>query len=400
MDVGGRRVRIEAVDFFYCAMPEVLDIGDGSQDLLLVRLRAGPHVGWGECEAAPLPTIAALVCPMSHSACKPVRASVLGQELEGPADIARIGGLVRENSADLLQADHALSGIDMALWDLLGRRRGEPVWRLLGVERAEPRLPYASVLFGDGPQETLAKARAIRAAGYRAAKFGWGPYGRGSVEADAGQVAAAREGLGPDGVLLVDAGTVWGEDVAAARLRLPELKAAGAAWLEEPFVGGAVSAYAALAAESAPVALAGGEGAHNVWQARHLIDHGGIGFVQVDAGRIGGITPARAVAEYARGRGVAYVNHTFTTHLALSASLQPFADHPAGAICEYPVEPKPLAVEATRRHIGRDADGMVRLPEGPGLGVEPDLEALRRYLVPVEIRVAGHTLYETPVLTG
>jgi L-alanine-DL-glutamate epimerase-like enolase superfamily enzyme len=102
----------------------------------------------------------------------------------------------------------------------------------------------------------LAKAHAIRREGYRAAKFGWGPYGRGSVEADAAQVAAAREGLGPDGVLLVDAGTVWGEDVAAARLRLPALQAAGATWLEEPFVGGAVSAYAALAAESAPVALA------------------------------------------------------------------------------------------------------------------------------------------------
>ncbi|MBA3415685.1 MAG: mandelate racemase/muconate lactonizing enzyme family protein, partial [Chloroflexia bacterium] len=192
-------------------MPELLDIGDGSQDLLLVRLQAGPDIGWGECEAAPLPTIAALVCPMSHSACKPVRASVLGQELETTADIARIGDLVREHSLDLLQADHALSGIDMAMWDLLGRRRGEPVWRLLGIARPEPRLPYASVLFGDEPGETLAKAKAIRTEGYRAAKFGWGSYGRGGVAADADQVAAAREGLGPDGVLLIDAGTVWGE---------------------------------------------------------------------------------------------------------------------------------------------------------------------------------------------
>ena len=397
---GGQRVRIEAVDFFYCAMPEVLDIGDGSQDLLLVRLQAGPHVGWGECEASPLPTIATLVCPMSHSACKPIRASVLGQELETPADVARIGDSVRENSLDLLQADHALSGIDLAMWDLLGRRFGEPVWKLLGIREAQPRRPYASVLFGDEPEETLAKARAIRAEGYRAAKFGWGPYGRGGVEADAVQVAAAREGLGPDGVLLVDAGTVWGEGMAAARERLPALKAAGATWLEEPFVGGAVGAYAALAAESAPVAIAGGEGAHNPWQARHLIDHGGIGFVQIDAGRIGGITPARQVAEYARRQGVVYVNHTFTSHLALSASLQPWADHPAGSICEYPVEPKALAVEATKQHIGRDADGMVRLPEAPGLGIEPDLEALGRYLVPVEIRVGGRTLYETPALTG
>ncbi len=109
-------MRIENVDFFYLSMPHVLDIGDGSQDALLVRVQAADYVGWGECEASPLVSIASLVCPMSHSACKPVGASVLGQRLESVADIARIGDLVRENSLDLLQADHTLSGIDMALW--------------------------------------------------------------------------------------------------------------------------------------------------------------------------------------------------------------------------------------------------------------------------------------------
>src|SRR5829696_4023922 len=119
---GSRGMRIEGVDFYYLSMPEVLDIGDGSQDLLLVRLQAGSFVGWGECEASPLVSIASLVCPMSHSACKPVAASVLGHSIESPDDIRKIGNLVRANSLDLLQADHTLSGIDIALWDLLGRR--------------------------------------------------------------------------------------------------------------------------------------------------------------------------------------------------------------------------------------------------------------------------------------
>src|SRR5687768_2597274 len=101
----GGTMKIEAVDFYYLSMPEVLDIGDGSQDLLLVRLQAGPYVGWGECEAAPLVSIASLVCPMSHSACKPVSHSVLGQQLETVEDIDRIGNLVRANSMDLLQTD-------------------------------------------------------------------------------------------------------------------------------------------------------------------------------------------------------------------------------------------------------------------------------------------------------
>lgn len=391
-------MRVEAVDLFYLSMPEVLDIGDGSQDALLVRVVAGGEVGWGECEAAPLPSIASLVCPMSHSACKPVQASVLGAKLETPDDIRAIGDAVRANSLDLLQADHTLSGIDMALWDLLGKRRGEPVWRLLGWPRTCPKMPYFSVLFGDTPEETGAKARQAREKGFRAAKFGWGPYGRGSVREDELQVEAARAGLGEDGILLVDAGTVWNADLDAARQRLSALRKTQATWLEEPFVSGALEAYRALSQESGPVGLAGGEGSHNFHMVRHMIDHAGLKYVQIDAGRIGGITEAKRVADYALARGVTYVNHTFTSHLALSASLQPYAGLEPHRICEYPAEPKALALAMTRGHLLPGRDGMVQAPDAPGLGMDIDTAGLKPYLVDTEIRVRGRTLYRTPSL--
>ena len=82
--------------------------------------------------------------------------------------------------------------------------------------------------------------------------------------------------------------------------------------------------------------LAGGEGAHDFWMARHMIDHAGIGFAQIDAGRIGGLTDAKRVADYASAKGVTYVNHTFTSQLALSASIQPFAGLEHDEIAEYP----------------------------------------------------------------
>lgn len=391
-------MKIESIDFFYLSMPEVLNIGDGSQDALLVRVSAGGEVGWGECEAAPLVSIASLVCPMSHSACKPVQISVLGQPLNDIADIRRINELVRAESMDLLQADHTLSGIDMALWDLLGKRLGEPVYRLLGYEQAYPKLPYASMLFGDTPQETLEKGRQARAQGYRAAKFGWGPIGQGSVQDDADQFMAAREGLGEDGILLIDAGTVWKDDLEAAAQRVPALQACRATWLEEPFVSGALDEYKQLAAQALPVKLAGGEGSHNFYMARHMIDHAGIGYVQIDAGRIGGITVAKQVADYARRSGVTYVNHTFTSHLALSASLQPYAGIEGDLICEYPVEPKALALAITSNHLVRNDDGYVYLPERPGLGMTVNTQGLRGYLVDVEIKVGGKVLYRTPTL--
>lgn len=389
-------MKIEHVDFFYLAMPEIQDIGDGSQDTLLVRVRADGLTGWGECEASPLVSIANWVTPMSHSACKSVRDLVTGQAVDEPKDIDRLGQRVRAGGLDIAQTDHTFSGLEIALWDLLGKRAVLPVYRLLGFKQAYPKTPYASQLFGETPEETFEKARASIEQGFRAVKFGWGNYGRLSPEHDAEQVAAARRGLGEECLLMIDAGTVWGDDVEQARSRLPALADNNVYWLEEPFVGEALAAYRQLADVSPDVPIAGGEGAFNFHMARHLIDHGKIDFVQIDTGRIGGIGPSKAVADYASARGVTFVNHTFTTHLALSASLAPFAGVEECSLCEYPVEPTALALELNNGELARGDDGLVRAPESPGLGVEPNVEAIRRYLIDVEIKVAGRTLYTTP----
>lgn len=390
-------MKIDAVDFFYLSMPVVTDAGDGSQDALVVRLSAGGHIGWGECEASPLVSIAAYVCPMSHGACRPVADTVLGRSLDSPTDIALIASDLELNSMDLLQAAHTFSGIEMAMWDVLGRVRGEPVWRMLGYKRVYPKTPYASMLFGDNPAATLAAARGAVASGFRAIKCGWGPFGRSTLAADADQLHAAREGLGPDGILLVDAGQIWRDDVEAAALRLPMLAEVKATWLEEPFLAHAYEEYGALS-KRGPIALAGGEGAHNVFMARHLIDYGHPGFIQIDCGRIGGIGPAKQVADYAVAKGVIYVNHTFTSHLALSASIQPFAGLVDHKICEYPISPKSVAVDLADSQILPDANGEIMLPDGPGLGIAASPEGMRPYLVDVEIRAKGRTLYTTPTL--
>ena len=389
-------MKIESVDLFYLAMPIVTTEADGSQDALLVRVRAGAHTGWGECEAAPLPSIAAFVCPMSHGACRPVAASVLGQTIDSPADIARIAAGVEYDSMDLLQAAHTWSGIEMALWDLLGHARDQPVWRMLGYSHSHKKRPYASMLFGDTPQDTLRQGQSAHAAGYGAAKFGWGPIGRGTAALDADHFAAAREGIGPDALLMVDAGQIWGEDVEAAAARIPALEAARATWLEEPFHASALDAYGTLARLSPNVPLAGGEGAHNFSMARHLIDYGGVGFIQIDTGRIGGIAPAKRVADYALAKGVTFVNHTFTSHLALSASMQPFAGLADHRICEYQFQPKSLALDFVATPLHRGPNGDVAAPDAPGLGVTINTEGMRPYLLDVDITVGGVSLYRTP----
>lgn len=389
-------MNIDSVDFFYASMPEVSLEADGSQDALLVRVTADGRVGWGECEASPLTSIAAFVTPRSHGVCQPVAASVIGEAIDGPDDIHRIARLVGRNSMDLLQAGHTWSGIEIALWDLLGRLRDEPVWRMLGYAENHPKLPYASMLMGDTPQETLDRARLARANGFRAVKFGWGGYGTGTAADDADHVAAAREGLGDDAQLLIDAGQIWGDDLDAAIARLEALERARATWLEEPFVPHAFVAHAALASRARTVGIAGGEGAHTVHMATNLIDYGGVRFIQVDAARIGGIGPSKAVAEHAVRHGTTYVNHTFTSHLALSASIQPFAGLGDHRICEYPVEPKPVALAISRNHILLDQNGEIRAPDAPGLGIEVDLEGLSPYLRHVEISIDHELVYASP----
>jgi len=391
-------MKIDTVDFFYLAMPKVTTDADGSQDALLVRVQAGSHVGWGECEASPLTCIASYVCPMSHGACRPVAESVLGQPLNDPSDIARIRASVQFNSMDLLQAAHTFSGIEVALWDALGKSLGEPVYRLLGYRSAAPKLAYASQLFGNTPAETEAKAKAAREAGFRAVKFGWVNYGRGSVAEDAAHIEAARAGMGSEAEVLIDAGQIFAQDVEAAAQRLPALERFGVLWLEEPFLADALAAYGALADRSRKVGMAGGEGCHSAPMALNLIDFGKVGFVQIDTGRIGGLGPAKEVADHAVAKGVTFVNHTFTSHLALSASLQPYAGLADHRIAEYPFAPSALARDLTVNHIMPDKDGMIRLPDGPGLGMTVNTAALRPYQKDVEITVAGRTLFRSSAL--
>jgi L-alanine-DL-glutamate epimerase-like enolase superfamily enzyme len=392
-------MRIDSVEFFYAAMPEVTLEADGSQDALLVRVIGDDgSVGWGECEASPLTSIAAFVTPRSHGVCQPVSASVIGERVSDPKDILGLSRLVARNSMDLLQAAHTWSGVEIALWDLLGRKLEQPVWKLLGYQKNFAKVPYASMLMGDTPQSTLERARDARARGFRAVKFGWGNYGTADVSDDAEHVAAAREGLGPDADLLIDAGQIWGDNLELAIARIPALQKAGATWLEEPFFAHAFKAYSELAKVSGSVGLAGGEGAHTEHMAMNLIDFGSVKFIQVDSARIGGIGPSKVVADHAVRNDVTYVNHTFTSHLALSASMQAFVGLENHNICEYPVEPKSVAWDISVEHIEVDANGEILAPDAPGLGIQVDEQALRPYLREVEIKIDGQLAYESTAL--
>ena len=397
-------MKIIAVDPFYLRMPDITVAADGTQDTVLVRIRTDAGIeGWGECDASPLVSIAVYCCPMSHGNIINIRASLIGETFDSPEDVLRLSEKVLRNGLDIQQIQHAYSGAEVALWDIIGKRLGKPVYCLLAEMSdtsgtAHPKLPYASVLFGNTPESTYHIAVGLREQGYRAAKFGWGPMGKFGEENDIALVRAAREGMGNDAQIMIDAGVVWGTDYETAFNRAQAFAEFSPTWLEEPLAPDAVDAYKSLTEMNPSVSIAAGEGSNTYRMAEDLIVHGGIQFVQIDTGRIGGIMPSFRVRRLAEKHGVQYVNHTFKSHLSLAAALHVFATNPDFNLLEYPAAGSELSQRLVKQPFQIDSDGMVQVKELPGLGVQVDTEAIRPYLVPVQIEIGSDKVFEqTPL---
>ena len=397
-------MKIIAIDPFYLRMSDITTAADGTQDTLLVRIRTDEGIeGWGECDASPLVSIAVYCCPMSHGNIINIRTSLIGETINGPDDILRLSEKVLRNGLDIQQIQHAFSGAEIALWDIIGKKLGKPVYCLLAEmsnssDTPHPKLPYASVLFGDTPEDTLHIATSLKNQGYRAAKFGWGPMGKFGEENDIALVRAAREGMGADAHIMIDAGVVWGTDYETAYNRAEAFAEYLPTWLEEPLAPDAIDAYRSLTSKNPSVPIAAGEGSSTYRMAEDIIVNGGVQFVQIDTGRISGIMPSFQVRQLAEQRGIQYVNHTFKSHLSLAAALHVFATNPDFDLLEYPAAGSELSQRLVKDSFHIDSDGMVRIKELPGLGVQVDTEAIRSYLVPVNIHVGTETVFQNAFL--
>ncbi len=391
-------MKIVAVDPIYLKVPQVTTAADGTQDTLLVRIRTDEGIeGWGECDASPLVSLSVYCCPMSHGNIINVRESLVGEKMDGPEDVRRLRATVLRQGLDIQQIHHAYSGADIALWDVVGKKMGRPVYQLIGGREQHAKLPYASVLFGDSPQETFEIARGLKERGFRAMKFGWGPLGSRDAAFDEALVKSAREGIGGEAELMVDAGVCWGNDVETVLARAKTFSKYRVTWLEEPLHPDAIGKYGELSRMKPAVPIAAGENCGTVRAAEDYLESGGLSFIQIDAGRIGGITPSRIVCEQAQRRGVTYVNHTFKSRVSLAAALHVFADVAAFKYLEYPAAGSRLAFDLVKG-LERDAKGMVSLPEKPGLGVEVDLNVVREFHVPVNIELSGKTIFESEAI--
>jgi D-galactarolactone cycloisomerase len=274
---------------------------------------------------------------------------------------------------------HTISGIDIALWDILGKATGQPIGRLLGGRYRERVQPYASLLM-DEPQPLRAHLEEIRAEGFRAFKMGWGPFGRQSAKLDEEIVRAARETVGDDARLMVDAGgsdAFWTNGYKWALRTSHMLAAYDVHWFEEPLAPDALEDYVELR-KAAPLPIAGGEVLTRRQSFQPWLLRGAFDIVQPDVTKVGGISEERRIGWMAQENGVHFIPHGWNTALGLAADLQLSSAFPGTDMVEY-ITGSPYVDELTTTRWQLDADGMLDIPSAPGLGVEVDLEAVSNY---------------------
>ena len=275
--------------------------------------------------------------------------------------------------------EHAISGLDIALWDIMGQACGQPISRLLGGDYRRRIKPYGSILF-DEPEPLSRRLTDVVSRGFRAIKMGWRPFGRRGRKFDELLVRTARETVGEGVELMVDAGgseQFWPHGVNWARETARMLADYDIVWFEEPLPPDDLEGYVQLTRVS-PVPIAGGEvltrrQAFLPWLERRAVD-----IIQPDSTKNGGLSETRRIAWTAYDHNVQLVTHGWNTAVGLAADLQLAAAMPVARYVEY-LTPTAYIDDLTVEPFALDADGCLPIPDRPGLGIELDPDKLDKY---------------------
>lgn len=275
--------------------------------------------------------------------------------------------------------EHTISGIDIALWDLLGKALNQPVSRLLGGSYRDRIKPYASILFDD-PPVLKEKLEEQLSRGFKAIKMGWRPFGRVSRQLDELLMKTARDTVGPDVELMVDAGgseQFWPHNVGWARETARMLGDYGVTWFEEALRPDDFDGFAELKAAS-PVLIATGEVLTRRQAFQPLIDRRAVDIIQPDLTKCGGLSEGRKLGWAAYDHGVLLVPHGWNTAIGVAADLALTAALPVARWVEYQTG-VPYIEEIIEQPFMLDAEGMLRMPTGPGLGITLNRDAIARF---------------------
>ncbi|MBD3625788.1 MAG: mandelate racemase/muconate lactonizing enzyme family protein [Rhodobacteraceae bacterium] len=315
--------------------------------------------------------------PLARAGLDVLRPLLIGERADEPM---RVAEKLHQNTFWMGRGGtltHVISGIDIELWDIFGKATGQPVSRLLGGTYRDKVRAYASILM-DEPDVMRDRTAFFRDQGFRAIKIGWGPFGRrDSAAHDEAIVRAARKGCGDDCQLMVDAGASdadWRHELKWALNTARMLADYDVAWFEEALRPDAMDDFRELRMQS-PVPIATGECLTRRQSFLPWFEARAIDIVQPDVTKVGGISEQIRIARAANDHGIKYVGHGWNTAVGLAADLQLAAAVPTADLVEF-IGGSPYIDELAKTPWALDADGMLTIPEAPGLGVALNLDAL------------------------
>ena len=372
-------MKITDVTAMVLRLPEVTTACDGTQDTCLIRVETDAGItGWGEVDSCPSVVKAIVDAPLSHQICNGLRNALRGADpLAIDACMAQMGEVTNYYGRTAAGA-HAQSGVNIALWDILGKACGQPVGRLLGGTYREKIKPYGSLLF-EAPEGLRSTLQEALERGFRAFKLGWGPFGRVDRKTDEQLVRLARETVGPDVEIMVDAGgsdQFWPHGFKWAVETARMLVDYDVVWFEEALPPDDIEGHIRLR-EHAPLPIAGGEVLTRRQSFIPWIERGALDIVQPDATKVGGLSEARRILWCAYDHNVLLVSHGWNTAVGLAADLHLAAAHPTARWVEY-ITPSPYIEDIVATPFALDAEGLLPIPTGPGLGIELDWERVKR----------------------
>lgn len=356
-------------------LPEISTEADGTQDDLIITVETDEGItGYGEVDTAPYVGKAVVDAYMSHGTCYGLREVLAGRD---PFDYEQLWNEMWAKTyyyGRFGPAMHVMSGIDMALWDIMGKATGKPVHKLLGGSYTDKVRAYASALMPYTKEGVVELVNDCVHKGYTAIKLGWGPLGF-DYRKDIELITTAKKTAGANVEIMIDIGKRYRlkEALRVARA-LEELDIF---WLEEPLPAEDLEGFKRLT-EGTTMRIATGEEESGRQAFARLINETHIDVVQPDMSRCGGLTEAKKIAVMAADRNILCVPHAFKTGILVAASIHFIAAVPHAPFLEFSITESAIRRELLT-HPFRQKDGYVEVPQLPGLGIELNPEVIRKY---------------------
>ncbi|MGA7268122.1 MAG: mandelate racemase/muconate lactonizing enzyme family protein [Aestuariivirga sp.] len=354
---------------------------DGSYDNCLVLVHTDEGMtGIAEVDSVPAVIRAIVDAPRSHTHAMGLKQVLLGQD---PSDVEGLWDRMYDLTSYYGRRGvviHAISAVDIALWDLRGKMQGKSLGRLLGAPQRDRVLAYGTVYpLGETPDEVRQTIDRGLKLGLKAIKIVADPFWRDDLAKTEGLIRAARAHVGPDIRLMVDAATAWSRAEEGLPL-MPIFKDNDFHWVEAPLPIDDLDGHARFQGFGIPIG--GGDlGLTTRYEYEEAFVRGKIDIAQPDVTMAGGITELMRIAGLARKLGRRVVTHGYKSNITIAANLAFLSQHWMDEPCEYSTSQSPLRWELTRETFPIGPDGRIAVPDRPGLGVSLNPETVAKYRI-------------------